>query len=330
MIREEEPPRPSTRLSTTEELPSIAACRHVEPRKLSGLVRGELDWIVMKALEKDRNRRYETANGLAADLRRYLDDEPVQACPPSAWYRLSASSRAEQRAGAGRRGCLAGTDRRHHRHDVGLCAASGHGSPRPNSANWHKPMSRRPWPPRRPKRRRRRRPRSEKPRRRRCSTSWRTRSSPPPGREGPGRRAGPRSHPSRGRRSRPAVRGEELHQPAAHRSPAADDAGNIVPWTSASRRSRPSNSRRLDLYTQHRGPDHPDTLGSMNNLAISYDVPRPARRGPQAQRGDAGAAEGQARPRPPRHAQSMNNLAISYQTSAGTPTPSSSARRRWH
>ncbi len=89
VIREDESPRPSMRLSTTEELPSIAACRHVEPRKLSGLVRGELDWIVMKALEKDRNRRYETANGLAADLRRYLDDEPVQACPPTAAYRLS-------------------------------------------------------------------------------------------------------------------------------------------------------------------------------------------------------------------------------------------------
>jgi tetratricopeptide (TPR) repeat protein len=88
VIREEDSPRPSMRLSTTEELPSIAACRHVEPRNLSGLARGELDWIVMKALEKDRNRRYETANGLAADLRRYLDDEPVQACPPSARYRL--------------------------------------------------------------------------------------------------------------------------------------------------------------------------------------------------------------------------------------------------
>src|SRR6202041_273432 len=88
MIREEESPRPSLRLSTTEELPSIAACRHVEPQKLRGLVRGELDWIVMKALEKDRNRRYETANGLAADLRRYLEDEPVQAFPPSAWYRF--------------------------------------------------------------------------------------------------------------------------------------------------------------------------------------------------------------------------------------------------
>ncbi len=89
LIREEESPRPSTRLSTTEELPSIAACRNIEPRKLSGLMRGELDWIVMKALEKDRNRRYETATGLAADLRRYLDDEPVQACPPTAAYRLS-------------------------------------------------------------------------------------------------------------------------------------------------------------------------------------------------------------------------------------------------
>ena len=89
VIREEESPRPSMRLSTTEELPSIAACRHIEPRKLSGLVRGELDWIVMKALEKDRNRRYETANGLAADLRRYLDDEAVAAGPPTTAYRLS-------------------------------------------------------------------------------------------------------------------------------------------------------------------------------------------------------------------------------------------------
>ena len=93
VIREEESPRPSTRLSTTEELPSIAACRNIEPRKLSGLMRGELDWIVMKALEKDRNRRYETANGLAADLRRYLDDEPVQACPPSVWYRFRKFTR---------------------------------------------------------------------------------------------------------------------------------------------------------------------------------------------------------------------------------------------
>ena len=94
VIREEESPRPSTRLSTTEELPSIAACRDITPRKLyRGLMRGELDWIVMKRLEKDRNRRYETANGLADDLQRHLDDEPVQACPPSSSYRLRKAAR---------------------------------------------------------------------------------------------------------------------------------------------------------------------------------------------------------------------------------------------
>jgi eukaryotic-like serine/threonine-protein kinase len=98
LIREEEPPKPSTRLSTTDELPSIAANRGLEPRKLSGLVRGELDWIVMKCLEKDRDRRYETANGLARDLQRYLHDEPVQAGPPSARYRLRKFVRRNRRA----------------------------------------------------------------------------------------------------------------------------------------------------------------------------------------------------------------------------------------
>jgi len=93
LIREEESPKPSTRLSTAEGLPSIAANRGLEPKKLSGLVRGELDWIVMKTLEKDRNRRYETANGLALDVQRYLNDEPVQACPPSASYRLRKFTR---------------------------------------------------------------------------------------------------------------------------------------------------------------------------------------------------------------------------------------------
>jgi serine/threonine protein kinase len=88
IIREEEPPKPSARLSTTPELASVAASRGLEPKQLSGLVRGELDWIVMKCLEKDRNRRYETANGLAMDLQHYLADEPVSAGPPSAWYRL--------------------------------------------------------------------------------------------------------------------------------------------------------------------------------------------------------------------------------------------------
>src|SRR5262249_49339524 len=93
VIKEEEPPRPSTRLSTTDELPSIAANRSLERKSLSGIVRGELDWIVMKALEKDRNRRYETANSFAQDIQRYLADEPVLACPPSAGYRLRKFAR---------------------------------------------------------------------------------------------------------------------------------------------------------------------------------------------------------------------------------------------
>jgi serine/threonine protein kinase/tetratricopeptide (TPR) repeat protein len=88
VIREDEPSKPSTKLSTAEGLPTLAANRGTEPAKLTNLVRGELDWIVMKALEKDRSRRYETANSFAADVQRYLADEPVQACPPSAGYRL--------------------------------------------------------------------------------------------------------------------------------------------------------------------------------------------------------------------------------------------------
>jgi serine/threonine protein kinase/tetratricopeptide (TPR) repeat protein len=88
IIREEEPPRPSNRLSATAELPAIAADRGTEPKKLRGLLRAELDWIVMRALEKDRDRRYETAADLARDVNRYLNDEPVRACPPGASYRL--------------------------------------------------------------------------------------------------------------------------------------------------------------------------------------------------------------------------------------------------
>jgi serine/threonine protein kinase/Tfp pilus assembly protein PilF len=88
LIKEEEAPRPSVRLSSSNTLAKIAAARKTEPARLSRLMRGEIDWIVMKCLEKDRTRRYETANGLARDVERYLKDEPVEACPPSAGYRL--------------------------------------------------------------------------------------------------------------------------------------------------------------------------------------------------------------------------------------------------
>jgi eukaryotic-like serine/threonine-protein kinase len=94
IFREEEPPKPSTRLSrSTESLPAIAAQRKTEPARLSRMFRGDLDWITMKALEKDRTRRYETANGLARDVERYLHDEPVEACPPTTGYRLRKLAR---------------------------------------------------------------------------------------------------------------------------------------------------------------------------------------------------------------------------------------------
>jgi serine/threonine protein kinase/Flp pilus assembly protein TadD len=96
-VRETEPPRPSTRLSTVEGLPAVAAKRGVEAKRLVGLVRGDLDWIVMKCLEKDRARRYETADALARDVERYLNLEPVEACPPSRAYRLRKFARKNRR-----------------------------------------------------------------------------------------------------------------------------------------------------------------------------------------------------------------------------------------
>jgi serine/threonine protein kinase/tetratricopeptide (TPR) repeat protein len=88
LIRQEEPPKPSTRLSQSQALPSVAAARQAESRRLCQLLEGDLDWITMKALAKERDRRYETANALAGDLERYLRDEPVLAGPPGAGYRL--------------------------------------------------------------------------------------------------------------------------------------------------------------------------------------------------------------------------------------------------
>jgi serine/threonine protein kinase/tetratricopeptide (TPR) repeat protein len=89
LIKDEEPPRPSTRLSTSgAALTTISALRKMQPDKLAKLVRGELDWIVMKTLEKDRNRRYETPSALARDIERFLADDAVEACPPSMLYRM--------------------------------------------------------------------------------------------------------------------------------------------------------------------------------------------------------------------------------------------------
>ncbi len=89
IIKEEDPSRPSTRLSTNESLPSLAAIRRINPRKLTALLKGELDWVIMKCLEKSRDRRYDTANGLARDIQRFLSGEAVEARPASVGYRLS-------------------------------------------------------------------------------------------------------------------------------------------------------------------------------------------------------------------------------------------------
>jgi hypothetical protein len=88
MVREVDPPKPSTKVSTSDALPNIAASRDIEPAHLKRALQGDLDWIVMMALERDRTRRYETANGLAADIQRHLAHEPVVAAPPSRAYRL--------------------------------------------------------------------------------------------------------------------------------------------------------------------------------------------------------------------------------------------------
>jgi WD40 repeat protein/serine/threonine protein kinase len=99
LIREQEPPRPSKRLSDSgEAISGISAQRRIEPAQLSRILKGDLDWVVMKALEKDRTRRYETATSLAEDVRRFLDNEPVQARPPSFRYRFGKLARKHRAA----------------------------------------------------------------------------------------------------------------------------------------------------------------------------------------------------------------------------------------
>jgi serine/threonine protein kinase/tetratricopeptide (TPR) repeat protein len=108
MVREEEPPRPSTRLSTMSDVARglSAEKRASDPKRLGLLVRGELDWIVMKALEKDRDRRYPTASAFADDVARYLADEPVTACPPAIGYRMRKFARRNKAAVAAAAGVV--------------------------------------------------------------------------------------------------------------------------------------------------------------------------------------------------------------------------------
>ncbi len=117
VVREDEPPTPSQRISSSDGLPSLAANRQVEPARLGRFVRGELDWIVMKALAKERARRYDSAIGLANDVERFLNDEPVAAGPPRRRYRPGKFIR-RHRGRWSRRPDRAGPRRRDRRHDA--------------------------------------------------------------------------------------------------------------------------------------------------------------------------------------------------------------------
>ena len=116
-IREEEPPRPSTRLTHGDRDSDVAAeRRRTSATNLARELKGDLDWIVMKALEKDRTRRYATPMDLAADVQRHMDNEPVEASPPSAVYRLGKFVRRNRVAVATVSLVVDGVDSRHHRH----------------------------------------------------------------------------------------------------------------------------------------------------------------------------------------------------------------------
>ena len=168
IIREEEPVRPSTRISTLGNAANtVPIDRNSTPQKLSQLLRGELDWIVMKALEKDRNRRYESAGALADEVQRYLHDEPVLACPPTVGYRLRKTGPTAQGGAGDRRDCVRGVVGRHR---GGRLASGGRHSGQTSA------LDRQP-----PRRRPKSRPRRRKPKREPSSPSWKTASSPPPG-----------------------------------------------------------------------------------------------------------------------------------------------------
>ena len=133
IIREEEPPKPSTRISTLgESRTATAAHRQVDAHRLGRLMEGDLDWIVMKALEKDRTRRYDTAGNFAADVLRHLSDEPVEACPPSTVISAEKIHPPQQGRRAGRlshrRSTGSGTDPRIDR----ICPGPSPGTDRPH------------------------------------------------------------------------------------------------------------------------------------------------------------------------------------------------------
>ncbi len=262
-IKEEEPPKPSTRLSGSgDRLASIAAVRGTEPARLTRAVRGDLDWIVMKALEKSRTRRYETANDFARDVQRDLDGDPVEACPPSAGYRFrkfvgkhrGAIATASAFAGL----LIAG---------AGISIAMAVLAARAErAAAWSATVPS----PRSPRQRPRGRSRAARPRSHRLySSSSRNRCWPRRGRRGRRGAGSGRDNPQ-GRRRCPVQDRRRVQGPADHRGidPGCARLDVLVPGRAIA--GDPPAPRALDLRTSSLGPDHYNTLESRNNLAQSY------------------------------------------------------------
>ena len=299
IIREVEPPKPSTRLSQNiDTLAGVAAHRHTEPRKLSASVRGELDWIVMKCLEKDRARRYETANGLAMDVQRYLNDEPVPAGPPSARYRFRKFARRNKAAlltaSVVVAALLAGTARRH--------LAGGRRDAREAGGA-------------------RRRSRREDGEGDCLAREAETRAvldfvqnkvfaaARPEGQEGGlGREVTLRKAVEA---ALPFVEASFTNQPLIE-ARLRMTLGTSFYYLGEAGIAAEQYEKARALYTQHRGPDHPDTLASMHNLANSYDALGRHADALKLREETLALRKAKLGPDHPDTLTSMNNLANSY------------------
>ena len=266
MIREEEPPRPSLRLSSSDALPSLAASRQTEPLKLTRMVRGDLDWIVMKCLEKDRARRYETAERPGPRHRALPARRAGRGLAA-----VAAVSPAEIRAQAPE------TDR----HRRGICPARGGGSRREHLASHAGPQSRTPGdlprattrPSSSSRRNGRRRGRTP------CSSSSRARCSRPPGPRvrkagSAATRRSARRSTARSPRSPASFAGEPLVEASIRNT-----LGVSYWYLGDQEKALEQQERAVALRRQELGPEHPETVGAMNDLAIVLRPDGKVRRG---------------------------------------------------
>jgi eukaryotic-like serine/threonine-protein kinase len=269
VIREEDPPRPSTRLSSTDAAASIAAQRDTEPARLNRLVRGDLDWIVMRALEKDRNRRYETAQSLAQDVQRYLAGDAVEASPPSRRYRFGKFVRRNRGAvlAAGLLfvslvAGLAGTT-------WGLLRAERARAAEAERADAEARAVREAAV------QRDRAVEAEKHARLEAATATAVEQflqSDLLEAGNPYLRSGADPDPKMRdvlRRAARQIEGRFADQPLVEAA-VRTTLGNALNGVGAPAEAVPHLERALALYRAHRRPDHPDTLAAMNNLSVAY------------------------------------------------------------